>query len=82
MEHVKKGEKLLCIHFSSALSGTYNSACVAREMVLEECPDAVIEVVDTLQASAGQGMMVCDALAHRDAGMELDENAQWLREHA
>jgi len=82
MAHVKKGEKLLCIHFSSALSGTYNSACVAKEMVLEECPDAVIEVVDTLAASAGQGMMVVDALENRAAGMELAENAQWLRDRA
>ena len=82
MAHVKKGEKLLCIHFSSALSGTYNSACVAKEMVLEECPDAVIEVVDTLAASAGQGMMVVDALGNREAGMSLAENAQWLRDRA
>ena len=79
IEHVKKGEKLLCIHFSSALSGTYNSACVAREMVLEEYPDAVIELVDTLGASAGQGLMVCDALDNRDKGMDVAENAQWLR---
>ena len=35
-EHVKNGEQLLCLHFSSALSGTYNSACIAKEMILEE----------------------------------------------
>lgn len=80
--HVRKGEKLLCIHFSSALSGTYNSACVAREMVLEAYPDAVIEVVDTLQASAGQGMMVVDALANREKGMDIQENAAYIRENA
>lgn len=80
VSHVKNGEKLLCIHFSSALSGTYNSACVAREMVLEEYPDAVIELVDTLGASAGQGMMVCDALDNRNKGMDITENAQWLRD--
>ena len=79
MAHVKQGEKVLCLVFSSALSGTYGSACVAREMVLEEMPDAVIEVVDTLSASAGQGLMVCDALDNRDAGMDIHENAEWLR---
>ena len=80
MAHAKKGEAVLCMTFSSALSGTYGSACVARDMVLEEIPDAEIEVVDTLCASAGQGLMVCDALDHRDAGMDIHENAQWLRE--
>lgn len=78
--HVKKGTQVLCLVFSSALSGTYGSACVARDMVLEENPDAVIEVVDTLCASAGQGMMVCDALDNRDAGMSIHENAAWIRE--
>ena len=81
MAHAKRGEPVLCLVFSSALSGTYGSACVARDMVLEEIPDAVIEVVDTLCASAGQGMMVCDALDNRDAGMDIHENAQWLRDH-
>lgn len=76
---VKKGEQLLCLVFSSALSGTYGAACVARDMVLEENPGAVIEIVDTLGASAGQGMMVCDVLDNRDAGMDLHENAEWIR---
>ena len=78
--HVKNGEALLCLHFSSALSGTYSSACIARDMVLEQYPDAVIEIVDTLAASAGQGMMVYDALENREAGMDIHENAQWIRE--
>ena len=76
--HVNNGEQVLCLVFSSGLSGTYGSACVARDMVLEEMPDAVIEVIDTLNASAGQGMMVCDALNNRDAGMGLQENAAWI----
>jgi len=77
--HVKNGEQLLCLHFSSALSGTYNSACIAREMILEEYPDAVIEVIDTLAASAGQGMVVADAVANREKGMSLEENAASIR---
>ena len=76
--HVKNGEQVLCLVFSSGLSGTYGSACVARDLVLEDAPDAVIEVIDTLNASAGQGMMVCDALDNRDAGMDLHENAAWI----
>jgi len=80
VDHVKRGEKLLCLHFSSALSGTFASAGIARDMVLGEYPDAVIELIDTLAASAGQGMIVCDALENRDAGMSLQENAQWIRE--
>lgn len=79
LRHVKQGEQVLCLVFSSGLSGTCSSAFLARDMVKEEMPDAVVEVVDTLNASAGQGLMVCDALDNRDAGMSLEENAEWVR---
>lgn len=75
----KAGVPILSVQFSSALSGTYNAACMARSMVLEECPDAEIEVVDTLGASAGEGLMVYDALKNREKGMTVHENAEWLR---
>lgn len=79
--HIQNGEQVLCLVFSSGLSGTCASAFLARDMVLEAYPDAVIEVVDTLNASAGQGMMVYDALRNREAGMDVHENAAWMREH-
>ena len=77
---VEQGEEILGVIFSSALSGTYASACLARDMVLEEYPDAVIELVDTLGASAGEGLMVYDVLKNRESGMDIHENAAWLRE--
>ena len=76
---VEQGEEVLSIQFSSALSGTCSAAMMAREMVLEEYPDAVIEVVDTLGASAGEGLIVYDALLNRDQGMSVQENASWIR---
>jgi len=78
-QHAQRGEQVLSVQFSSALSGTHSAALMAREMVLEEYPDAVIEVVDTLGASAGEGLIVYDALLNREAGMSLTDNAAWLR---
>ena len=77
---VEKGNAVLSIQFSSALSGTFGAAQMAKDMVLEEYPDAVIELVDTLGASAGEGLMVYDALLNRKNGMSLEENAAFLRE--
>ena len=76
---VQQGKEILSVQFSSALSGTLSAAEMARGMVLDEYPDAVIEVVDTLGASAGEGLMVYDVLLNREAGMPLAENAEWLR---
>ena len=80
-EFAERGEAVLGILFSSALSGTFNAACLARSLVLEEYPDAEIELVDSLSASAGEGLLVYDALRNRKAGMSLAQNAQWVREN-
>lgn len=65
---VQKGEEILSIHISSKLSGTYQSAVLARS----HFPGAKIEVVDSLQASLGVGMIVlmCAERAGRGASFQ------------
>ena len=41
----RRGKSIIYMCFSSTLSGSYNSALLAREM-LEEFPDAVISIID------------------------------------
>ena len=43
---------------SSALSPTYQSACIAAQEVLSDHPDSKILVVDSRAASMGQGLLV------------------------
>ena len=73
-----KGEEILCIVFSSGLSGTYQAALLAQGMTSEEFPGAKIVVVDSLCASVGQGLFVHYAIEKRAAGMSIDETARWL----
>jgi len=63
-----KGEPVLSILISSKLSGTYQSAVLARS----HFPGARIEVVDSLQASLGLGMIVllCAEKARSGASFE------------
>lgn len=72
---------ILCVMFSSALSGTYNSACTAATVIKEDFPEANIKVVDSLSASFGEGLLVTYAAHNRAEGMSLEENAAWLEEH-
>lgn len=51
---VEQGVPILSIHLSSMLSGTYQSACLARTYF----PDAEIEVIDSLQASLGLALIL------------------------
>lgn len=47
IKHVKNEDSIICITISSALSGTFNSANIARNNILEEYPEAKIELVNS-----------------------------------
>jgi len=74
--HLKAGKDILSLTISSKLSGTYNSATLAAEMLKEEYPDRTIVVVDSLNASIGQGLILREVIKMRDAGYPLLETAQ------
>ncbi|HEM2864599.1 TPA: DegV family protein [Streptococcus suis] len=69
----KEGQEVLYLAFSAALSGTYQSAVIARDMVLDAYPDAVITIVDTKAATIGEGYLVMKAVEARAAGKTLAE---------
>ena len=78
---LEKGQDILHLTLSSGISGVYNSACIARDMLSEEFPDRKIYVADSLAASSGYGLLM-DAIADkRDEGMDIDELFQWTTEH-
>ncbi len=78
---LQAGEDVLHIAFSSGLSGTYASCIGAVDELREKYPDRTIEVVDSLCASLGEGLLVDYAIKNRGAGMTLEENARWLHDN-
>ena len=79
-EQLAAGNDLLYIGFSSGLSTTFNSARIAAEQLKEEYPEARVEVIDSLCASAGQGMVVYLAVQKKKSGATLEETAAYCRE--
>ena len=67
------GMPVLYIAFASVLSGTYQSAVMARAMVLEDFPEAVIQIIDTKAASMGEGLLVMKAVEAKAAGQSLEQ---------
>ena len=59
---LKEGKDVLHLTLSSGLSGTYNSACIARDELLDKYPDRKLYVVDSLAASSGYGLFIADSL--------------------
>lgn len=71
--HLKAGEDVLYLAFSSGLSTSCRSAQLAAEELAEEYPQRTIFVVDTLAASLGQGLLVYLTALRRQEGATLEE---------
>jgi DegV family protein with EDD domain len=79
--YVDQGLDVLHISFSSALSGGCSNVVTGAIEICEENPGAKIIVVDTLNASLGEGMFVMKAVSMKEEGKSLDEVVAWLEEH-
>ena len=70
---VSAGEAIICMCITVKFSGSYQSAMTARDMVLEEHPDAQITVIDTTVNTVLQGLVVLEAVKLRDAGVSYEK---------
>ena len=75
---LKDGKDILHVCLSSGISGSINSAMIARDILAEEYPDRKIYIVDSLAASAGFGLLMDKAADLRDQGMSIEEVYEWL----
>lgn len=78
---VDRGDDILYLGFSSGLSGTYETVSTALAEIAQRHPERRIISVDTLAASAGQGLLITYVAQMREAGHTIDECADWAREH-
>ena len=79
--YLATGKDILHISLSSGLSGTYNSAVMAREQLLQKYPDRKLLVVDSLGASSGYGLLVDMVADLRDSGETLENVYAWVDEN-
>ena len=79
-EILSAGKDLLYSGFSSGLSTTYNSGRLAAEALREKYPDRKIITVDSLAASAGQGLLVYLTLEKKKAGATIEEAAAFAED--
>lgn len=79
--YIDQGLDILHISFTSALSGGCNNVMAGARDLCEENPDAKIIVLDTLNASMGEGMFIMKAVQLKEEGKSLDEIAEWLEQH-
>jgi DegV family protein with EDD domain len=69
-EYCENTDGIVSIHISSKISGTYNSANIARKTLTSQCP---IEIIDSGLNSAGLGLVVMAAARAAKAGANMAE---------
>jgi len=70
---LKEGKDLICLCLTQKFSGSYQSALNAAQILEEQYPEAQIRVVDSIQATAGEGLLLLQAAYMKEAGYSLEE---------
>lgn len=75
---IEKGNDIIYIGLASVLSGTINSARIARENILEDYPNAKITIIDSTSATLGEGLLVYNAVEMIKENKSYDEIVEWI----
>ncbi|MEK4173708.1 MULTISPECIES: DegV family protein [Lysinibacillus] len=81
-ELAKNEEEGIYIAFSSELSGTYSTAQMIRNQVLEQYPSLKLVIIDSKCASLGHGLVVEEAVRLRNIGVSLEDMASKMSAYA
>ena len=73
--------QVLHITLSSGISGTINSANIAKDIMNKKYPDRKVIIIDSLGASSGYGLLVTLAKEKQKEGFSIDELAKWVEEN-
>ncbi|MFD3155851.1 DegV family protein [Haloimpatiens sp. FM7330] len=79
-KYLEQGYKIVSLHISSKMSGTYQSACIARDML--ETEDIV--VIDSLNVTSGLGILVMESCKMKEEGFsiyEVEEKIEEMKPH-
>ena len=74
---LSQGKDVIYLGFSSGLSTTFNSSRIAADELAEKYPDRRVECVDSLCASAGQGLFVYLVAQKSNSGATMDETIEY-----
>lgn len=80
-QHFQDAENVICFTISAELSGSYNSASVAKDMALEENPDAKIHVYNSKSAGAEMDLLILKAYELVQTDITFDDLVEALQEY-
>lgn len=76
-----EADAILCFTLSSNISGSYNSACTAKKLYLEEGGQKNIYIIDSHSAGAEIDLMIYQAREWMEAGLSFEELTNKMKEY-
>ncbi|NLK74927.1 MAG: DegV family protein [Clostridiales bacterium] len=70
---LREGKDIICLCLTHKFSGSYQSACNAKHILEEQFPDRTIVVIDSIQATGGQGLLLLQMAYMKEAGLSIEE---------
>lgn len=70
---LKEGFDIICLCLTRKFSGSYQSAMNAKQILEGQFPNSVIHIIDSIQATAGQGILLLQIAGMKKAGYPIEE---------
>ena len=77
---IESGVPTVYLSFTRGLSGSYDTALMVRDQIVEEHPGFELYVVETCLASIAEGLLVYEALRERSRGLTASQMVEWANE--
>lgn len=71
--YLKEGKDIICLCITTKFSGSYNAALNAKDIVLEDHPQAKIAVIDTTVDTVCQGILVLETVRMQKDGLSFED---------
>lgn len=78
---IDDGHALIYLGLSSGISGTYNNALMAKQMLEDEGVKGDVYIINDFAASIGLGLMIMEAVDKVKANEDLGHILQWLESY-
>ena len=75
LPEVEAGNDVMYVGISSGISGTIQAATLAAGQLMEEYPERRVQVVDSMGAGLGTGILACKAADYRNEGLDVNQTA-------
>ena len=75
LPEIQAGRDVMYVGISSGISGTIQAATLAAQELMEQYPERHVQIVDSMGAGLGTGLVACKTADYRNDGLSVEQAA-------